>query len=92
MLEMKLQKLIALAMDMDRAIVITEKVKNSSTFKTWKTRVEEIQTEVRALLNEYESISQSKKKKKVSLSQKMEEKCMEVSGLVEEGTVMIAHF
>ncbi|KAF2320179.1 hypothetical protein GH714_025033 [Hevea brasiliensis] len=93
MLERELQKLLAVATDIDKK----EEIKNTSTCKLWITRVWEIQAEVEALIQEHEGIKEKFRREinivaKGRLSQKMVNKLEEVIQHLEEGKFMIANF
>ncbi|XP_050210665.1 uncharacterized protein LOC126660976 [Mercurialis annua] len=93
LLDMNLQKLAGLAIDMEKAVVMKAGSKDTSSFKIWKTRAEEIRVEAKGLFAEYEGVSKCRKKKiKYFFSLKMEEKCAEITKLVEEAQFMILHF
>ncbi|KAF2320108.1 hypothetical protein GH714_023741 [Hevea brasiliensis] len=97
MLERELQKLLAVATDIDQGCVKKEEIKNTSTCKLWITRVWEIQAEVEALIQEHEGIKEKFRREinivaKGRLSQKMVNKLEEVIQHLEEGKFMIANF
>ncbi|XP_057991016.1 uncharacterized protein LOC131173152 [Hevea brasiliensis] len=96
-LDKELQKLIAVATDIDQGRVKKGEIKNTSTYKLWITRVWEIQTEVEALIHEYERIKEKFRREinivaKGRLSKKMVNKFEEVTQHLEEGKFLIANF
>ncbi|KAF2320100.1 hypothetical protein GH714_023503 [Hevea brasiliensis] len=89
-LDKELQKLIAVATDIDQGRVKKGEIKNTSTYKLWITRVWEIQAEVEALIHEYERIKEKFRREinivaKGRLSKKMVNKFEEVTQHLEEG-------
>ena len=90
MLKIESQKLNALAADMNSGSAMKEQNKDSSAFKLWLKRAQEVQAEVGELLKEYKSmdVKREKKKKRTLLSQLMEEKCKEVGELIKEAQSM----
>ncbi|OAY39681.1 hypothetical protein MANES_10G114500v8 [Manihot esculenta] len=95
-LDRELQKLLALATDIDHGRVNNQEIKNTSTYKLWITRVWEIQAEVEALVNEYERIKEKFRREinviaKGKLSKKMVNKLQEIRQHIEEGKFLIAN-
>ncbi|KAF2320099.1 hypothetical protein GH714_023459 [Hevea brasiliensis] len=95
-LDRELQKLVALATDIDQGRVSKEKIKNTDTCQKWITRARQIKTEVEALIHEYERIKEKLRRRinivaKEHLSEKMVNKLDEVEKQLEEGKFLITY-
>ncbi|KAJ9159059.1 hypothetical protein P3X46_024590 [Hevea brasiliensis] len=95
-LEKELEELIAFANDIDQGRVKKEEIKNTSIYKVWRTRVSEIEAEVKASTREHERIKEQPGKKfyadKRKLGKEMVNKLEEVTKHMEKGWSIIKNY
>ncbi|KAF2320102.1 hypothetical protein GH714_023559 [Hevea brasiliensis] len=93
-LEKELEELIAFANDIDQGRVKKEELKNTSIYKVWRTRLSEIEAEVKASTREHERIKEKPGKKfygdKRKLGKQMVNKLEEVTKHIEKGIGAVA--